>query len=193
MVLSDLRKEPLLTSTGCSYAAFQSSRLVLLSWFQCPLEAFNKCLFKQSLGSHISVVGSVVLPTSLATIAARLYGKQCWSGVWATTLVLTEIYQQLLDGLPWNVARTLAVPREWIRMTLRIPFFSSATIRSEYSLIQWNISTLRPGNTWFTMNCNDFAHPNVSSHATIWSKFVQNLSNTCKTNDIPVILSCTLF
>ena len=44
-------------------------------------------------------------------------------------LVQTEISQQLLDGLPWNLVQAVMVPRRWILLTLVIPWlFLSATM-----------------------------------------------------------------
>lgn len=54
-----------------------------------------------------------------------------------TFLYFTEIFQQLLDGLPWNLVQTFMVRRAWIRiMWMTLP--SSITIiRSQFHFVQY--------------------------------------------------------
>ncbi len=60
----------------------------------------------------------------------------CRSVDWATTLVRTEISQQLFDRVPFNCVQSFMVPRQRRLMTLVIPdFSSSATTRFTFGVL----------------------------------------------------------
>ncbi len=95
---------------------------------------------------------------------------------WSTTLVQTEISQQLLDGLLLHFLQTFMFPSGWIVITLGITWFSSSTTVRLIFLV-WNKMSQQLLD-W--LNLDPLA-------------FHLLPSLVCdQTNDIPISLSCTL-
>lgn len=93
--------------------------------------------------------GETSLSFSQSSSLLWLYNNSCYNTImlmcecdvrgvflplaWFTTLMKTEISQQLLDGSPWNMAQTFLVPSGWTAIT-------SATVSSTGGVVhQWLI------------------------------------------------------
>lgn len=84
--------------------------------------------------------------------AAWQEGFRCESVGCSTTLVQTEISQQLLGGMSWNgQVQTVMMPRVQILQSSTIHWLSTNS-RARFSLILWNISTSTSliGTKWGT-------------------------------------------
>ncbi len=121
-------------------------------------------------------------------IATWLYGWQCWSVSCSTTLVQTEISQQLLDGLPWNLMHTFMFPRGWSLLT-QVPYsISNATMRSAFLVLAIISQQLLDGLRWHLVRdtcvtCNTkFWHITLLPHQVLyWGWQLQQ--QTCSDDD----------
>lgn len=115
-----------------------------------------------------------------------------------TTMVQTEMSQQLSNGSPQNFVQTFTVPRGWILLVI-IPTF---LVSRPWG---WHLNTLQDTLWWILgqthmfpnrMNCNDWrwGHLLFASGAIICStfwfiKFFSLRPNTC---NIPISLGCLM-
>ena len=73
---------------------------------------------------QLNTVSKRTLCSCLTADVSRLLG-------WSTTLVQTEISQQLLDGSLWNLVQMSIVPTECMQMTWLIPWLFTFMVVSE--------------------------------------------------------------
>ncbi len=108
------------------------------------------------------------------------------------SLVQTEICQQLLDGLLWDLVQTFMVPRGWILMTLvitwlflqRLQWVKVFTyLRTQFYIHNYGSQMMYPNNIGDSLTFHLVpSSSQISISPTLW--FI-----TCKTNDIPISFS----
>ncbi len=151
----------------CHYHCQLSKGRLAITWLQSPLQrpqwlikniALLHCFYRLLMKMSPTVIEAGKLSTTAPQICSVNHEEEhkepqqrtkeeggvrskpiCQAVSWSTTLVQTEISQQLQNGLPLNFVQTFMVPRGWIFLTLVIPLEH----HHEFDIysFDWNILT----------------------------------------------------